>query len=914
MNRILMFGLQHRLLLMMLLIIVTAGAATGIQHLQIDAGIESMVSKDNPNYKNYERVVGEFGSDHRTLVFVRDQALWTVDKLTALKALHDRLLALDEVQSVNDIFTLRSLRGEQGSGEQGYEEGRITAQLLMEHLPVDQTEVDKLKKDILYNPLITGNLVSATGEELALMVTLKPDAVQHQSNGQLYTALEQAIAVSEKHFERVFQMGSPRIQMEMKQTLFSDMRTLAPLSAAVLLLVILVLMRSAAAAFIPLLTAGLSLIWTLGMMGWFGIPVNILSAMLPTLIIVIGSTEDTHLIASFLAVKKQYPHRDAEFCAQFMLKKMTLPLVLTVLTTVLGFAGNIFSSMDLIRDFAIASSFAMLANGVITLLLVPVLLTMFGGLGWRDKQSSYESGFSSLILKLNNTSNLLLQRLVLAGTVVLCAFFLFEASKLYVSNDPMSYFKQDRPLIKDADLVNAHLAGIKTFFISLESDKDQAFLRPKNLHKLADIESFISRQAVFDRSISLVDYMKLLNREFHVGDEHWYQVPENKEMVAQLLLFMHRQELKQYVSHDYRRAVIVVRHHISDSNVLNRNIAELRQVAQEIAGADMQVFVVGENLMINEQADSLLHAQVKSLMIFLGIIFLLMSAMFTSFKGGLIALVPSIIPVVLMFGVMGLLGIPLNPGTAMVAVIAIGIAIDSTIHMLSRYNVHSRNMGDAMLATQQAVRDEAFPMIATSVALALGFGILLVSDFAVIGQFGALAAATMLFALFANLVVTPLIMSRVRLVGLYDILALSIDKEALRDCRLFTDMSDYQIRKAMLISEVIDFEQGSKVIEQGSLDRCMYLLIHGEVDVVHHAHDGDVTIARLKPGDIFGEIAFVHAMQRTADVCAVGAVSVVKFDCDRLKNDLRYFPRIVAKLNFNISYILGERLAGTLKD
>ncbi len=930
MNRMLMYGLQHRWMVLLILTILTIGAAMGIPSLHVDAGVESMVSKDDTAHKAYERVVDEFGSDQRTLVFVRDEALWTPAKLLALQALHEQLQGLDVVQRVEDIFTLRSLRGEpaqgdpdvgvpsvgvQSGGEQGHGKfARISSQLLMDHVPDNQPEIDQLKKDILYNPLIKGNLVSATGEELVLMVTLKSDAIQQRTNEEIYAALQGVIAPSATHFERLFQMGSPRIQMEMKQTLFSDMRTLAPLSAAVLLLVILLFMRSAAAAFIPLLTASISLIWTLGMMGWFGIPVNILSAMLPTLIIVIGSTEDTHLIATFLAAKQQYPQQDTQFCVQQMLKKMTLPLLLTVLTTVLGFAGNIFSSMDMIRDFAMASSFAMLANGLITLMLVPVLLTMLGKSSRRKNNVMGEGWFSRLVLKLNQQSHLLLQRLILAATLVLCAFFLYEASKLYVSNDPMSYFKQDQALIQDANAVNVHLAGIKTFFITVESDRDQAFLSPKNLQKLTDIESFIERQAVFDRSLSLVDYMKLLNREFHVGDEHWYKVPDNKAMVSQLLLFMHRQELKQYVSHDYRRAVIVVRHHISDSNVLNRNVAELRQVAQEIAGADMQVFVVGENLMVNEQADTLLHAQIESLMIFLGIIFLLMSALFTSFKGGLIALVPSVIPVVLMFGVMGLLGIPLNPGTAMVAVIAIGIAIDSTIHMLSRYNIHSRNMGDAMQASQQAVRDEAFPMIATSVALALGFGVLLASDFAVIGQFGALAAATMLFALFANLIVTPLIMSRVRLVGLYDILALSIDKEALRDCKLFMDMSDYQIRKAMLISEVLDFEKGDKVIEQGRLDRCMYLLIDGEVDVVHHAKDADSTIARLKAGDIFGEIAFVHEMQRTADVCAISNVSVVKFDCDRLKNDLRYFPRIVAKLNFNISYILGERLAGTLKD
>ena len=912
MNRMFTFGLRHRTCLLLVLTVLTVLAGIGMQRLHIDTSMKSMIASDNPNHAAYESVVAEFGSDQQVFVFVRDQALWTTAKLEALSDLHQRLQALDIVQSVEDIFTLRSLRGEQG---------RISSQLLMEHIPDSQEAIDQFKRDILYNPLVKGQLVAEGGEALALLVSIRPDSLSAWGNGKIYEALQQAIIPSEKHFERLFQIGPPRIQVEMEQTLFSDMRRLAPLSAVILLLVIWLFLRSAMAALVPLITASISLIWTLGMLGWFGVPVNILSAMLPTLIIVIGSTEDTHLMASFLHEKRQNPDREADFWTRQMLHKMGLPLLLTIFTTVLGFAGNIFSSMEIIRDFAIASSFAMLANGLITILLVPVLLTMFKVTAGQPLKASSDgiSGsrdgwLSGAVLRLNHTSKLVTQRFILAGTVLLCAFFLYQASALEVSNDPMSYFKQDRDIIKDANEVNAQLGGMKTFFVSIGSRGEQAFLQPKHLQKLEAIEDFIGSQGVFDRTTSLVDYLKLLNRELHAGNQHWYQLPVDKESVSQLLLFMHRQELKRYVSHDYRRAVIVVRHHLSDSNILNRNIEELRQVAQEIAGTEMDVFVVGENLMINEEADALLAAQIQSLLIFLGIIFLLMSIMFTSFKGGLIAMVPSIIPIVLMFGMMALLGIPLNPGTAMVAVIVIGIAIDSTIHMLSRYNVHSRQMGDAQRAARQTVREEALPMITTSVALALGFGILLASDFAIVGQFGTLASAAMLFALFANLIVTPLIMSRVRLVGLYDILALSMDKKALRGCQLFHGMSDYQIRKAMLISEMHEFEQGTKVIEQGHVDRSMYLLIKGEVDVIHHSQDGDELIASLKAGDVFGEITFVHEMRRTADVCATSAVAVVKFDCDRLKHDLRYFPRIVAKLNFNISYILGERLAGMYKD
>ena len=903
MSRILIFATGHRLLILLAMVLLTALAASGIPRLHIDTGVDSMIADGDPNRLVYESVIEEFGSDSQTLVFVRDKQLWSPAKIAALKAMHDRLTALDIVQRVDDIFTLRSLRGEQGS---------ISSKVFVEQLPETQQAVDQLRDDVLYNPLLKGNLVSPDGHDLALMVVLDPKKAEKLGHAGVNAAIQQAIGGARKRFERVFQIGGPRIETELDATLLSDMRVLAPISALVLMLVILLFLRSIVAGLIPLVTAALSLVWALGMMGWFGIPVNILSAMLPTLIIVIGATEDTHLITTFLQIRGEYSDRDAEFCVRRMLRKMATPVFLTVFTTVLGFASNIFSSIDLIRDFALASSFAMLANGIITMLLVPIMLGVLGKS--KSKALSGKWWLSELVVKFDSKSNISMQRIVLFGTVLLCAFFLYEASKLYVTNDPMSYFKQDRELIRDASDVHEHLSGIKTFFITVQSNREQAFLHPDNIRKLDEIEDFIAKQGIFDRSISLADYLKLLNREFHAGQKSWYQVPASKDMVSQYLLFMHRNDLNRYVSHDFKRATIVVRHNVSDSNVLNTNIAELRQVAQDIAGADMQVFVVGKNLMINEAAESLLWAQVKSLCILLLIIFLLMSAMFTSFKGGLIALIPSVIPIILMFGVMGMLGIPLNPGTAMVAVIAIGIAIDSTIHLLSSYNKLSRDSGDAAHATQLTVREESLPMIATCVALALGFGILLASDFTIIGQFGALSAATMLFALFANLIITPLVMARVRLVGLYDIIALKMDKESLHGCRLFHEMSNYQIRKAMLISEVKEFSKGMKIIEQGSLERCMYLLIKGDVEVIYHGRDENVAVTTMKPGDVFGEIAFVNEIERTADVCALSAVTVVKFDYERLKNDLRYFPGIVAKLNFNISYILGERLAGTLKD
>jgi CRP-like cAMP-binding protein len=167
----------------------------------------------------------------------------------------------------------------------------------------------------------------------------------------------------------------------------------------------------------------------------------------------------------------------------------------------------------------------------------------------------------------------------------------------------------------------------------------------------------------------------------------------------------------------------------------------------------------------------------------------------------------------------------------------------------------------------------------------------------------------MLFSIFANLLITPLVMSRIRLVGLYEILAMSRQRAALEGSSLFQGMTGYQIRKTILISELREHRDGERLIEQGTIGSSMYLVVSGQLEVVRRDSGGERLIATLGAGDVFGEIGFVRATHRTADVRARGPGSVLRFDHERLEKDLVFFPHIMAKLNFNISGILGKRLA-----
>ncbi|MBL6691144.1 MAG: MMPL family transporter [Pseudomonadales bacterium] len=809
-------------------------------------------------------MMDNFQQEHRTIIKI-DRRVFSADYvpkevftkkwiLTNQAPLADE--ELEHVYRVDSLFNLRIIEGVTGSDGQPV----ISTELVIDDVPTDDISAADARLRALANPLYIGNLFSEDGNVTAIIVTVNDINDQEDFSLEVYRQFQRLIDNEGNHFERIFQVGPPRINAELKQSLASDFKLLGPLSAIVLVASILFFMRSALAAVIPLITSVLAILWTFGLMGWLGIPLNILSAMIPSLIIVIGSTEDTHMMAAFF------------------------------------------------RGLAEQSS-----NGIVTILVVPPLLAKFGkkmGQG-KTAEELYGNNLPDQIIRTFRISQDRFPVMVLVLTGLLCLFFTYQASHLYVTNDPLSYFPEDRELIQETKTIHEDLAGIKVFFVTLEADNANAFLGVENLQKLNKIQAFINKQNVFDSTLSIADHLKYVNKEFQ-GEFAADTLPQSRQLVAQYLMFFHRSELESYVSHDYRQANIIVRHNITDSHTLNQYVDELKQFVGHISGDGIRARVVGENLLVNQAAESLMVSQIQALTLLLLLIFVLMSIMFTSLKGGAIAMIPSVIPIVLMFGIMGLLGIPLNPGTAMVAVIAVGIAIDGTIHLLAHYNELCRTTSDYDGAVHQAVQEVATPLIVSSLALSLGFGILLFSNFTVVAQFGALAAATMLISIFANLLITPIIMTRIRLVGLYQIIAMKVDQQVLEESPLFSNMTNYERRKAILISEIHEFSTGEKLVTQGDIGRNMYMILSGSARVERRDGEGTRLLAELTPGQVFGEVGYIRAIERTADVVAATPVTALNFEYHRMQKDLKFFPNIVAKLNFNISGILGERLADVL--
>jgi hypothetical protein len=291
-------------------------------------------------------------------------------------------------------------------------------------------------------------------------------------------------------------------------------------------------------------------------------------------------------------------------------------------------------------------------------------------------------------------------------------------------------------------------------------------------------------------------------------------------------------------------------------------------------------------------------------------IFIIMSFLFVNMKAGLLSLVPNIIPVVFNFGLMGLFRVPLNIGTAMVAAIAIGIAVDDTIHFMTRYNQEMRRLKNQDQAIGECIRAEMLPAFSSSLALALGFAVLAFSGFVSIIHFGLLSALVMGIAFISDILVTPALLSKTRLLTLWDMIGLRLRKEVVERSELFRDLKPWQIKKIILLGRIREAEAGDMLIREWDHGDSMFLVLKGEIQVfgTREQTGREIMYNLLLPGDIFGEIAMLEPGPRSANVRAKTRSSYVEINREDFDGLQKMYPRIAAKALRNMARILGNQL------
>lgn len=476
--------------------------------------------------------------------------------------------------------------------------------------------------------------------------------------------------------------------------------------------------------------------------------------------------------------------------------------------------------------------------------------------------------------------NLNHQTISLTIIVLICIFSLMGIFRLRVETNPVGFFRKDAPVSVRFHDIYSDLSGSFPINMVMESRQSDYFESPESLARIEKLQNYLQTLPGVDKALSFVDYLKLVNYATNRFEPEFYRLPEEPFEVRMLInsyrMLLGDEMMDRFVNPDFSSANILLLTHLSSSrDFLNTREKILDFVNGRFPG-ELSANITGFGMVISRSGHLLTSGQIKSLSMTLVLVFLIMFGLFLSWKVGFVAIIPNVFPILINFGLMGWLGFELSMFTSLIASIAIGLAVDDTIHYLVRYNREFRKDLDSRRALAETIRHMGQPIVFTTVAIGIGFSVLTLSSFEPTAVLGIMMVITLLSALVGDLIILPSLMLHMELVTLWDLVRIKMGKEPALGIPLFAGLSRAQVHAILMAGSLRKVEAGEILMNKGDESDFMYAVISGEYDVIDPLSETADTLGldvhkrihRLRVGDVVGEMGLIRSAKRSATVVA----------------------------------------------
>ncbi|HYD47913.1 MAG TPA: MMPL family transporter, partial [Terriglobales bacterium] len=487
------------------------------------------------------------------------------------------------------------------------------------------------------------------------------------------------------------------------------------------------------------------------------------------------------------------------------------------------------------------------------------------------------------------------------------AISIWGITRIQVETDYLGFFDGDSVIRTENDRIATALAGTQPIYIVIDGSEAGSVTQLETIRALDALQRFVIAQPGVDLALSLVDYLALMRRVLQPDTPPG--LPESQSELNQLLMLADQKQIKPVLNAERTLANLVVRTSLSRSSEVSAFVERVREFAGTQFPRGVVVRPTGTVVLLSQSADELAWGQITGLWQELTVLLLLLSIMFLSLRVGVLALIPNVVPTVILFGLMGWLQIDLNICTSMIAAIAIGIAIDDTIHLLSRFNSELHRTGSQEEAILNAVGSVGQSAFFIALALSAGFFIVCLSNFQPVRHFGLLSGMTMGIALLVELFLTPALVTTTKIATLWDFLFLRLGPEPHRQIPLFEGLRSFQAKLVVLMGRLQTAKPGERIAELGELSPEMYVFLNGHAIVFHE--EPTQVLRTIRRGDVVGEMGLVRASPRSANVIATQPTDYLVLDACHLERLQRRYPRIAATVYLNLARILSDRLETT---
>ena len=726
--------LANKWLIIVLVCLGTLFFGNELKKLQIDADIVRSLPDDDVDARLLKKIGENFGSNNMGVIILETDNIYQPSVIEHIQLITDTLSEISGISSVSSLTNIINIKG----SDYGIEIGKLVDEY---ELPKTALEFEKLRNNILNNPMYKGSIVSE--DETASLIVFN---IENDANVNIIAkeVIEKTTALQIP--EKLYYIGSPMLVTYISDLMRKDLTTLLPIAFLVIAIILFLSFRSFSGVILPLLIAVISIVWSLGSMAFLGIKMSMISNNIPIIILAIGSAYTIHVINRVNKVRLEEQHSDTIKTA---LVYVFIPIMLAALTTIIGFISFIFGSyLDMIVDFGIFTALGTLFACLLSIFFVPAILSVLNFKNNTSKVPKDDSFITNYLLQPLHQLIANKPKTVLLIWLLLIGFSVANLFSIRRSVDIQEYFKRDNPTRLAEQIMVEKFGGTKPIFVYFKGNMQS----PAVLKKMLETSAYMEESPEVFTSMSIAKLIDEINYNF----TNSRTFPQEIEQIEQLWFLLDGNEvLPRFVNEELTEGIIISKFKSPDNKSKIEFAKYMNRFIAENSTEECQIQITGMPFVDITMDQSLINSQIGSIAIAIFFVIVLVGGILRSLKSGFFAAIPIIATIILLFGFMGLTGISLNIATVLVASVALGIGIDYSIHIISHFKTSFKKNNDVYAAVQESILGSGKAIIINVVSVSAGFLVLVFSDMVPLQYFGLLIALSMVSSCLGALTLLP---------------------------------------------------------------------------------------------------------------------------------------------------------------
>lgn len=704
-------------------------------------------------YIRYNQFKKLFGQDATTMVFgFKSPKIFDKDIYNHWHTIANHIKAIKGVSGVLSIANVYDL-------VKDTVQHKYTLKPLTPNLLTSNKQADSVKQKFLSLPFYKGLVLSEDGQSTLMAVTFDSKIINTPKRVPILKEIQrEGKQFEQEHHIQIHYSGLPLIRTVVGDLIKNEFVLFLGLSLLITLSILTFIFRSFYAVFFPALVVLTGVACSLGTLVLMHYEITILTGIMPSLVVIIGVPNSVFILNKYYY---EYSLSGNKMEAMHIaIQKAGITTFVANVTTAIGFAVLCFTNSELLVQFGMVASTSIIATYVLSIILIPIIFSYLPSPKERQSKIKDRRVMQALLTKLDYLVHHHRGGIYIT-TIVLVIVCLFGISLINVNSYVVDDLPQRNNTLEDLRFFESNFKGVLPLEVSIDTKRKNGVMNNALIHKVEKLETLISSQPEFSRSLSLTQGLKFLTQSFYGGKPEYYRLPDGLEQGFILSYAGNSGKstdmLKSYLDSTRRFTRVTFEMVDIGSKKMNVVLKELQPQIDsifnpnkyhvELTGSSI-IFIKGANYMVTNLYESLAWA-----------ILLIAGVMWVLFRGAkmiMISLLPNLIPLIITAGLMGFFGIPLKPSSILIFSIAMGISSDQTIYFITRYRHELRHTKKSISTiVSDTIKETGISMIYIAVILFFGFGIFSGSTFGGIQAIGILISITLLVSMISNLTLLP---------------------------------------------------------------------------------------------------------------------------------------------------------------